>query len=78
VSTNRAHGTGSPRRWEQYEATGGKEGGTLEGAAVRDPHDEGRKTGKLRKTPLMRIEHEGVYAVVAVARWRAAAPGLVP
>ena len=26
---------------------------------------KGRKTGKLRKTPLMRIEHEGVYAVVA-------------
>jgi len=25
----------------------------------------GAKTGKLRKTPLMRVEHEGEYAVVA-------------
>ena len=25
----------------------------------------GAKTGKLRKTPLMRVEHDGVYAVVA-------------
>jgi len=25
----------------------------------------GRKSGKLRKTPLMRVEHDGVYAVVA-------------
>ena len=25
----------------------------------------GAKTGKLRKTPLMRVEHDGQYAVVA-------------
>ena len=60
----------SPWDWvsaqvEQYEATGGKEGGTLEGAPCVILTTKGRKTGKLRKTPLMRIEHEGVYAVVA-------------
>ena len=26
---------------------------------------KGNKTGKLRKTPLMRVEHKGEYAVVA-------------
>ena len=60
----------SPWDWvsaevEQYEATGGKEGGTLEGVPCVILTTKGRKTGKLRKTPLMRIEHEGVYAVVA-------------
>ena len=60
----------SPWDWvsaqvEQYEATGGKEGGTLEGAPCVILTTKGRKSGKLRKTPLMRIEHDGVYAVVA-------------
>ena len=48
-----------------YEATGGKEGGTLEGAPCVILTTKGRKSGKLRKSPLMRIEHDGVYAVVA-------------
>ncbi len=60
----------SPWDWvseqvQQYEATGGEEGGTLEGAPCVILTTKGRKTGKLRKTPLMRIEHDGVYAVVA-------------
>src|SRR3954469_2751855 len=60
----------SPWDWvseqvERYEATGGKEGGTLEGAPCVILTTRGRKTGKLRKTPLMRVEHDGVYAVVA-------------
>jgi deazaflavin-dependent oxidoreductase (nitroreductase family) len=50
---------------DQYEATGGKEGGTLEGVPVVILTTKGRKTGKLRKSPLMRIEHDGTYAVVA-------------
>lgn len=50
---------------EQYEATGGKEGGTLEGKPVVILTSTGAKTGKLRKTPLMRVEHDGTYAVVA-------------
>jgi deazaflavin-dependent oxidoreductase (nitroreductase family) len=49
----------------QYEATGGKEGGTLEGKPVIILTSKGAKTGKLRKTPLMRVEHDGRYAVVA-------------
>jgi F420H(2)-dependent quinone reductase len=50
---------------ELYEASGGRAGDTLEGAPVVILTTRGRKTGKLRKTPLMRIEHDGVYAVVA-------------
>jgi deazaflavin-dependent oxidoreductase (nitroreductase family) len=60
----------SPWEWvsEQvrlYESTDGKEGGTLEGAPCVILTTKGRKTGKLRKSALMRIEHDGVYAVVA-------------
>lgn len=49
----------------QYESTGGKEGATLEGKPCIILTTVGRKTGKLRKTPLMRVEHQGNYAVVA-------------
>ncbi|WP_328644426.1 nitroreductase family deazaflavin-dependent oxidoreductase [Amycolatopsis sp. NBC_00348] len=52
---------------ERYEATGGREGGTLEGQPVVILTTTGAKTGKVRKTPLIRIEHDGVYAVVASA-----------
>ena len=48
-----------------YEATNGKEGGTLEGRPVVILTTKGTKTGKLRKTPLIRIEQDGTYAVVA-------------
>ena len=61
-----------PSPWEfvadtvrQYEETGGREGGTLEGKPCVILTTRGRHTGKLRKTPLMRVEHEGTYAVVA-------------
>jgi deazaflavin-dependent oxidoreductase (nitroreductase family) len=50
---------------EQYEATGGAEGGTLEGKPVVILTTKGRRSGKIRKTPLMRVEHDGTYAVVA-------------
>ena len=50
---------------EQYEATNGKEGGTLAGKPVIVLTFKGAKSGKIRKTPLMRIEHNGTYAVVA-------------
>jgi len=49
----------------QYEASGGREGGTLEGEPCVILTTRGRHTGKLRKTPLMRVEHDGTYAVVA-------------
>jgi deazaflavin-dependent oxidoreductase (nitroreductase family) len=48
-----------------YEATNGKEGGTLEGKPVIILTTQGAKTGKIRKTPLIRIEQDGTYAVVA-------------
>ena len=50
---------------ELYEATNGQEGGTLNGKPVILMTYKGVKSGKIRKTPLMRIEHNGTYAVVA-------------
>ncbi len=50
---------------ELYERTGGAEGGTLRGRPVIVLTSVGAKTGKLRKTALMRVEHNGEYAVVA-------------
>ncbi|MEX1254774.1 MAG: nitroreductase family deazaflavin-dependent oxidoreductase [Dehalococcoidia bacterium] len=48
-----------------YEATGGVEGGTLMGKPVVILTTQGRHSGKVRKTPLMRVEHDGMYAVIA-------------
>lgn len=48
-----------------YEATGGAEGGTMQGRPVVILTTLGTKSGKLRKTPLMRVEHDGQYAVIA-------------
>jgi F420H(2)-dependent quinone reductase len=50
---------------ELYEATGGEQGGDLRGRPVIVLTSVGAKTGKLRKTALMRVEHAGHYAVVA-------------
>jgi deazaflavin-dependent oxidoreductase (nitroreductase family) len=50
---------------EIYEASGGTEGTEFKGKAVVLLTTVGAKTGKLRKTPLMRVEHDGEYAVVA-------------
>ncbi|MGY0497827.1 nitroreductase family deazaflavin-dependent oxidoreductase [Nocardia sp. FBN12] len=50
---------------ETYENSGGAEGTSLQGKPVILLTTKGAKTGKLRKTPLMRVEHEGEYAVVA-------------
>jgi deazaflavin-dependent oxidoreductase (nitroreductase family) len=55
----------SRKHVEQYEATDGQEAGDLRGRPVVVLTTVGAKTGKLRKTALMRVEHEGVYAVVA-------------
>ncbi|MFF5468421.1 nitroreductase family deazaflavin-dependent oxidoreductase [Streptomyces achromogenes] len=62
----------SPEQWvreqvELYESSGGTEGTTLRdtGLPVIVLTTQGAKSGKLRKTPLMRVEHEGRYAVVA-------------
>jgi deazaflavin-dependent oxidoreductase (nitroreductase family) len=50
---------------ELYESSGGTRGTTLRGMPVVVLTSKGAKTGKLRKTALMRVEHEGQYAVVA-------------
>ena len=50
---------------ELYESSGGTEGTTMRGMPVVLLTSRGAKTGKLRKTPLMRVEHDGRYAVVA-------------
>lgn len=60
----------SPTRWvrdqvELYEGSGGTEGTTLRGLPVILLTTKGAKSGNIRKTPLMRVEHAGSYAVVA-------------
>jgi deazaflavin-dependent oxidoreductase (nitroreductase family) len=50
---------------ELYMASGGTDGTELKGKPVILLTTVGAKTGKLRKTPLMRVEHNGEYAVVA-------------
>ncbi|MGI9007192.1 MAG: nitroreductase family deazaflavin-dependent oxidoreductase [Streptosporangiaceae bacterium] len=62
----------SPRGWvrdqvELFEGSGGTEGTTLldTGLPVVIVTNIGARTGKIRKTPLMRVEHDGRYAAVA-------------
>jgi F420H(2)-dependent quinone reductase len=55
----------SRKQVELYEATNGEQGGDLRGRPVIVLNSIGAKTGKLRKTALMRVRHDGVYAVVA-------------
>ncbi len=62
----------SPQQWvrdqvEQYETSGGTRGTTLAetGLPVVIITNRGATTGKIRKTPVMRVEHEGRYAAVA-------------
>lgn len=50
---------------ELYMSSGGTEGTEMKGKPVVLLTTVGAKTGKLRKTPLMRVEHDGEYAVVA-------------
>jgi F420H(2)-dependent quinone reductase len=52
---------------ELYESSGGTRGTTLRntGLPVVIMTLRGVKSGKLRKTPIMRVEHNGVYAAVA-------------
>ena len=62
----------SPQEWVRdqvalYESSGGSEGNTLldTGMPVVILTSRGVHSGKIRKTPLMRVEHGGTYAVVA-------------
>jgi len=50
---------------ELYESSGGTEGTTMQGKPVVLLTTKGARSGKLRKAPLMRVEHDGEYAIVA-------------
>jgi F420H(2)-dependent quinone reductase len=53
------------RQVELFERSNGAEGNTLRGMPVIVLTTVGAKSGKLRKNALMRVEHDGEYAVVA-------------
>ena len=62
----------SPWGWvrdqvDEYEASGGQRATTLRdtGMAIIVLTTRGNRSGKLRKTPLMRVEHDGEYALIA-------------
>jgi deazaflavin-dependent oxidoreductase (nitroreductase family) len=60
----------SPAAWvreqvEEYESSGGTKGTILRGVSVVVITSLGAGSGKLRKNPVMRVEHGGVYAAVA-------------
>jgi deazaflavin-dependent oxidoreductase (nitroreductase family) len=62
----------SPYRWvreqvAEYEASNGERANTLRdtGLPVVVITTRGHRSGNLRKTPLMRVEHGGEYALVA-------------
>lgn len=60
----------SPEKWVRnqvalFEGSGGTEGTTMRGMPVIILTTRGAKSGKIRKSPLMRVEHNGTYAVVA-------------
>ena len=60
----------SPWDWsreqaDKYAESGGADAADMKGMPIILLTTVGAKTGKLRKTPLMRVEHDGDYAVVA-------------
>jgi deazaflavin-dependent oxidoreductase (nitroreductase family) len=56
--------TRARKQAEKYEASNGAEDNTIIGLPVVVVTSVGAKTGKLRKTPLMRVEHDGEYLAV--------------
>jgi deazaflavin-dependent oxidoreductase (nitroreductase family) len=50
---------------ERYERSGGTDGTDVRGMPVILMTYQGKRTGNRYKTPVMRVEHEGVYAAVA-------------
>ena len=50
---------------EAFEASDGAEANTLRGKPIILLTSVGARSGKLRKTALMRVEHDGEYVVVA-------------
>ncbi len=59
----------SPHKWvrddvEEVESSGGTRG-DMRGMPIVVITTKGAKTGKIRKVPVMRVEHDGAYAAVA-------------
>jgi F420H(2)-dependent quinone reductase len=50
---------------DEIESSGGTQGTTMRGVPVIVVTSMGSASGKLRKNPVMRIEHDGKYAAVA-------------
>jgi deazaflavin-dependent oxidoreductase (nitroreductase family) len=50
---------------ELFERTNGAEGNEMQGKPIIVLTTLGARSGKIRKTPLMRVEHDGEYLVVA-------------
>jgi deazaflavin-dependent oxidoreductase (nitroreductase family) len=74
----------SPRGWvrdqvAEYESSGGTRATTLAdtGLPVVVITNRGVRSGKVRKTPLMRVEHDGRYAAVGSQGGAPANPGWV-
>ncbi|MHB2029349.1 MAG: nitroreductase family deazaflavin-dependent oxidoreductase [Acidimicrobiales bacterium] len=62
----------SPSQWvrdqvAEYETSGGLRANTLRdtGQPIVIFTTRGKRSGKIRKTPVMRVEHDGEYALVA-------------
>lgn len=65
-------GTYEPATWdvaadqvERYERTGGADGGEVQGVACVVLWTRGQRSGKVRKSPLIRVEKDGRYAAIA-------------
>jgi len=72
MSTLQGNYEPSPSEWvrdqvAEYEASGGQRANTLldTGMPIIVVATRGAKSGKVRKTPVMRVEHDGAYALVA-------------
>jgi len=57
--------TWARKQAEAFEASDGQRSNHLQGRPIMLLTTIGAKSGKLRKTPLMRVEHDGEYAAVA-------------
>lgn len=57
--------TPAARQAALYERTDGREGNTMKGLPIVVVTNTGARTGAVHKTPVMRVEHNGRYAVVA-------------
>jgi deazaflavin-dependent oxidoreductase (nitroreductase family) len=60
----------SPSGWvrdqvEKYEASDGREANTVRGMPIVVVTSRGARSGKLRKNPVMRVERDREYAVIA-------------